>query len=92
MRTIHKYTLDYGHTEIPLPCGAEVLTAQPQHDAICLWAAIDTEQAMELRTFLVKGTGHPLPDRGLRYVGTVQEAGGRLVWHVFEQLFVEGKV
>ena len=47
---------------------------------------------MELRTFLVKGTGHPLPDRGLRYVGTVQEAGGRLVWHVFEQLFVEGKV
>ena len=46
MRTIHKYTLDYGHTEIPLPCGAEVLTVQVQHDAICLWAAIDTEQAM----------------------------------------------
>jgi hypothetical protein len=91
MKTIHKFVLDYGTTNISLPLCSEVLTAQMQHDAICLWVAVDTDQATCIRTFIVKGTGHALPERGLRYVSTVQEGGGALVWHVFEQMFVEDR-
>jgi hypothetical protein len=59
----------------------------------------DTRTPMPRRTFYIVGTGHPLPEalrkqapdpftrvpasESVDYVGTVQHAGGSLVWHVF---------
>jgi hypothetical protein len=39
------------------------------------------------KQFRVFGTGHEIPvGTRLRFVGTVLDAGGLLVWHVFEEM------
>jgi len=83
---IFKYELLDRTNEVDMPAGAEVLTVQIQHDKICLWAKVDPTARTEKRVFVVYGTGHPIEDdSNLSYIGTVQMAGGTLVWHVFEK-------
>ncbi len=87
MKTIWKYQLAVGaENRFGMPRGAEVLTVQIQHGQICLWAIVDYEARQEERAFHVAGTGHELPSTvgHVNYIGTVQEAHGQLVWHVFE--------
>jgi hypothetical protein len=88
MPTIHKQTL-LSQTEqlISLPAGSVVLTAQTQNEVICLWYLHDgmprnpnTDEVRKVRIF---GTGHVIPGRPGTYKGTVQLAGGKLVFHVF---------
>jgi hypothetical protein len=67
---------------VPMPQGAKVITAQPQRGAVTIWAEVDPEARRVARTFRIIGTGHPVDDGGLRYIGTVQ--AGILVWHVYE--------
>lgn len=66
---------------------------QPEHDAaddlgqMQLWALVDAGNPTERRSFRLFGTGNtidPWPEECLEHVGTVQMAGGRLVWHLFE--------
>jgi hypothetical protein len=66
-----------------MPKGAKVLTVAYQHNALCLWAEVSADAPKEQRLFLICGTGHPIPD-GAQYIGTVQDAGGSLIWHVYE--------
>lgn len=89
---IYKYPLDLDGPdikEIRMPVGANVLSVQVQRDAVCLWALVPTDTAAlvdieETRRFLMIGTGHRLPERPDRFIGTVQLVGGALVLHVFE--------
>lgn len=85
LRTIWKFTLreTTDVQELHMSVGAEILTAQAQAEAICLWAIVAPESTTEARVFAIVGTGHRMPDRG-RYISTVQLAGGALVLHVFE--------
>lgn len=86
MKTIYKYPLNLGRQVVLLPLGARVLTAQVQHETICLWAEVaDPEGKKERRTFNVVGTGHPIPNNPGVYIGTVQMQEGRFVWHVYEE-------
>jgi hypothetical protein len=39
---------------------------------------------MTERKIAIVGTGNVMPDGELVFVGTVQQHGGDLVWHVFE--------
>ena len=53
----------------------------------CLWVLVDPEEtSLTERHFVLRGTGHKIPDwPNLDYVGTFQQAGGALVWHLFER-------
>ncbi len=86
MKTIHKYALEISDEQgIYMPQGAELLTVQMQYGHPCVWALVDTDAPPCLRGFAIRGTGHPA--RGLSrkdYVGTVQDRGGSLIWHVFD--------
>lgn len=87
MHTVYKYELHPDRLKIEMPKGAKILTAREQHDTICVWAEVDTENATEVRTFEVFGTGHAIPyDMGVsrEYISTVMLMGGSLVMHVYE--------
>ena len=86
-RVIFKYPLKLTDTQlVEIPEGAERLTVQLQRDTICLWAIVDIRKQNEVRTVHIVGTGHPVPDGFLEFLGTVQMAGGSLVWHVFMEV------
>ena len=82
MRRVFKYLLE-PHGRVEMPKGAAVLCVQSQHEAIFLRAEVDPEAPMILRKFEVYGTGHELINKPEHYVGTVQLAGGALVFHVY---------
>lgn len=87
MKKIYKYPLKMqGLQNLQLPEGAEILTVQPQHDQVCLWALVAPENEPASRTVWIIGTGHPIEatDHLGRYVATFQLHGGELVFHVFE--------
>lgn len=85
MRTIYKYEVPMADEFIiSLPVGAEILTIQIQHDLYMLWAIVDAVRKAENRTIIIRGTGHPLPDRPIKHISTVQQKS--FVWHFFEVL------
>lgn len=84
MNTIFKYKLNHGTNEIDMPDGAVILTAQIQYGEVCIWARCQTENPNVRRKFQFYGTGHSIPLNASKYIGTVQEMLGKLVWHVFE--------
>lgn len=47
-----------------------------------VWFEVFDDEPLEERSFVVHGTGHPI-EQG-HYVGTGFDAGGALVWHVYE--------
>jgi hypothetical protein len=88
-RTVHKQTLGLGSDTLQMPVAARILSVQCQNDRICLWYEFDIEAKDDLvpRHFVIAGTGHTLPDtHTLVYLGTVQQANGMLVWHVYEAM------
>lgn len=78
--------------EVSIPAGAEPLTVgvDPGLARLALWAAVDPEAPVEVRRFLVVGTGWPLTaspfDVAARYVGTAVLGGYGvpLVFHVLD--------
>ena len=85
MRTIHKYPIVIDDQfSIAMPSGAEIIQVADQRGAGAMWAIVDTEAPVERRGFAVRGTGHPLRGNEGRHLGTFQQHGGALVWHVFE--------
>lgn len=87
METIYKYDLQVtDHQVIQLPKGAKILTVQEQLQIPCIWALVDPiaqKEDVEVWTF---GTGHEMTDSlsgKIKYLGTYQLNGGRLVFHVF---------
>ena len=84
---IWKYRLYIGPlTVIEMPKGAEILAVQTQDGRPCIWAIVDPDAPVELRTFEMCGTGHKMKelaeDETRVYIGTVQI--DRYVWHYFE--------
>ncbi|NEA61356.1 hypothetical protein [Streptomyces sp. SID12488] len=47
------------------------------------WAEGSLEEPGTARTFLVVGTGHPIPD-GARHRGTTPRTPDGMVWHLYE--------
>lgn len=87
MKSIWKFNLPSLPGEsIEMPEGAEILTVQTQGDSPMIWAMVDPQMKKENRFFVIIGTGHTIPDDGIKrnYIGTYQQMGGALVWHLFE--------
>jgi hypothetical protein len=88
MKTIWKFPLEITDSQaIEMPACAYILDVQVQQDQLCLWALVDPGKDKELRVIRIYGTGHDLPDacESFDYIGTAQQGGGLLVWHVFEE-------
>lgn len=86
MRTVFKYPLKITDQQtISMPYGAIPVAVQFQFEQLCLWAMVDTDQGPEPRTIYIVGTGNPATclTSSAEYLGTVQQFGGQLVWHVF---------
>ena len=86
--TIYKYPIKITDEQIVmLPSGAEILTAQFQGHTLCLWAQVEEKLSVAKgRTIEVFGTGQPMSMRyNRRYIGTAQQSGGSLIWHIFER-------
>ncbi len=84
-RAIFKYPLSLTDTQrVTLPVGSQVLTVQSQGGSLQLWAIVPTNvtasEDVEVRVY---GTGMPVDVAGFRYLTTIQQGGGALVWHFF---------
>lgn len=87
MKTVFKYKLEVtDHQEIELPKEASVLLIAEQHDVLCMWCEVDTEEVKETRCFRIYGTGHEIQNRdNLMFLQTVVMSGGHFVAHIFEE-------
>jgi hypothetical protein len=84
-KVIYKYPLTGVTTTIDLPKGAKVLSFQVQRGNACIWVLLDIGPVeLETRTFRFWGTGHPMEDVPMKYIGTFQLDEGSLVFHLFE--------
>jgi hypothetical protein len=81
VKTIWKFQMPGPHAVIDMPVGAKVVRVARQGAAICLWAIVESDNALEKRLFATVGTGHAIPLDG-RYLGTWDD--GPFVWHLFE--------
>jgi len=83
--TIWKFGLDVADRQyVVMPIGAQILSVQEQHGSLVLWALVNPTAYDVRREISMYGTGHAVPDEPGRYIGTVQQADGDLVWHFFE--------
>lgn len=85
--TIWKYEIGVTDEQtVMVPEGAEILCVQMQGTTPCLWALVNPKLKPAPRTIEIHGTGNPqAPETAAHYIGTFQQFGGRLVWHVFEK-------
>lgn len=88
MTKIFKYPLVRDNFQVlMLPIGAKILHANIQdHNNFYLWALVDTEKkVLQVRHIRIFEGGVDIHDiEHLNYINTFFEAGGKLVWHVFE--------
>lgn len=74
---------------IEMPKGAQILSAQVQHNILCIWALVDVDAEKEQRTFEIFGTGNPVPDyvdaeHNYKFIATFMYYDGGFVGHLFE--------
>lgn len=85
MKTIWKYVLKKREIQsVFMPKGAEILSAQAQHQTTCIWVLVDTAAEPTERKIAIYGTGNPCPDDPGEFIDTVQFFDGELVFHIFE--------
>ena len=98
-KQVWKYNLnvEMGENKITMPYAAENLQvgvdqSHPEnYRALSLWVMVNPEAQQVERTFLVVGTGFPLPNNKImKYIGTVVTKP--FAWHVFEmfEMFSKG--
>ena len=83
---IWKYPLELTDEQvIHVPRSPQFLSCQIQNGKPCIWALVDPELRSKAISVYVVGTGNPVPEgvADADFMGTVQMAGGSLVWHVF---------
>ncbi len=87
MKTIYKFTLAMGLTELSIPADAKPLYVAEQGEELQLWIELDTEAARVARCFEVFGTGHDMQSEAgaMSYIGTALMLNGSFVAHVYER-------
>ena len=82
MRTVYKYQLDLGTTELELPANAEIITVGKEpRGKYSLWAIVDSTAPLVKKEFIILGTGHEIPNNAW-YIKSFRDIS--FVWHVFE--------
>lgn len=89
MIAVWKFPLKPYISTLGMPEGAEILRVGAQGSEAFIWARVDTDAKIEVRSFAVVGTGHPAPgSQDGAYVGTfdvTMPGDPILVFHVFEE-------
>jgi hypothetical protein len=86
---IYKYPIPMtSKFSLSLPKDSKILTFQAQNNISCIWFSFPANTNEEIfRKFEIYGTGDDIiSPYNLEYIGTVQLADGKLVWHLFEDL------
>lgn len=84
-KVIWKFKIDICSVQIvAMPQGAQILSAQKQDGDLCLWALCNPDACIKKRIILIYGTGHSVQYPVGKFIDTIQERMGALVWHVFE--------
>lgn len=84
MKTIFKYPVELtDYFQIQMPDCAEVLSVQVQNGRPYIWALVEMDYAPRNYNFRLAGTGHPIEEDNLKFIGTFQIASGTLVFHLF---------
>ena len=85
MKTIYKFVIEVsGKQSIKIPKNAVILSAQIQHETLCLWVELDDREPVSDRDIYVFGTGHGIdPSLDIHFIDTVQLMGGDLIFHVY---------
>ena len=88
-KVIWKFPFDVkDNFTVGMPAGAQVLCVQTQFDKPNIWAMVNQEKEIHTRHFRIIGTGAPFEEDPCNeetiYIGTFQEQGGALIWHLFE--------
>ncbi len=87
MDTIYKYETPINdYFSLNIPEGAEILSYQLQGVTPCIWFKVDPARPIEERNFLLVGTGHPIKEKNITFIDSIQLEGGRFVFHLFELL------
>lgn len=88
MKRVYKYPVEICDVQtIHLPVGAQIISVQVQNGKPYIWACINPSVEIEPRLFRLYGTGHNIEGTNvLKFVGTFQLLGGRLVYHLFEEV------
>lgn len=83
-RVIWKFPVPLNDTPlIKMPPGARILSVGAQGEVITLWAEVDPYEGPPiLRKFHIRGTGHPVPEGEVTFIGTVLMSP--FVWHVYD--------
>lgn len=83
---IFKYPLEVtDHQSVQMVCGADILSVGvDSHGRLCAWAMVNPGQTKHARDIWIIGTGNPMPEVPLRFLGSVTMAP--FVWHIFEGL------
>lgn len=85
MRTIWKYPIPLGDEAVavlaPYAAPIVLVALDPATGGPAVWIELDTNHPQDLRTFVVRGTGHQIGD-GEKHVGSLID--GAFVWRVFE--------
>ena len=85
MKTIWKFQFEIADViEIDMPKVIEILHFEIQGDVPCIWAIVNPVIPLKPKQFRLFGTGHPIREDNLKYIGTSMHRGGELVWHLFE--------
>lgn len=92
MKRIFKYELQVtDRQEINMPRLADILTVRIQNGKPFIWAIVDAGNPDEKREFEIIPTGAPInenlfdeEDKERNYIGTFEQSGGNLIWHLFE--------
>lgn len=85
-RAVWKYPMHAPVERFEMPADAEVLTVATQHGVPTLWAIGTMNGQVRTREFIGHGTGHPIFEGSLTYVGTAHDVDGHgLVFHIFER-------
>lgn len=88
---IWKYSLKSDLSAIAMPVGAEILHLTLFKGIPTIWALVDPDADLEIRTFETVPTGHVIENELIErreYVGSyeVWEINALVIKHVFEQL------
>jgi len=81
MKTIWKLSLKGDRTEVCVPAGAHMLTAQMLDGCPTVWAMVDLEAPPVNLALVCYGTADDLPEDPGYCVGTMQDGG--VARHVF---------
>lgn len=69
--------------KVTLPIRAQPLCVLLQRGDPCIWWKVDPESETRTYRIFVYVTGHKYKKIQGEYIGTIQDQGRKLVWHVF---------